>query len=250
MTTEDSKSVLVACGGEFYNSGLGPILAEAGHSARLVRDKDELTAAFKGELAGLDLIIVDLDMPDIGGARVFAWFKKKGVLEKCPVLALIDADITARTLGQLKKLGAAGIISKTFTPEHIAYSIKRLLFQEKVEKRAAARVPVSIPSDFTIGDNRYTGTLLNISSTGVFLHSAAELLIGARLNLLFSLPGFNRVLNLKGVVMWSTRPSVGKSIFGGSGIMFTAVSGEDQLVLDDFIGMEVKRLGLEGDASR
>jgi len=247
MSTKDSKSVLVAVAGEFYEARLGPILAEAGHSVRVVKDKKELTGAFKGDPAGFDLIILDLDMPEVGGMGVFAWLKEKGVLGKSPVLALIDADITARTLGQLKNLGAAGIISKTFTQEHIAYNIKRLLFQEKVEKRAAARVPVSLPLDFTVGDNRHTGTLMNISSTGIFLQSGTELLIGARLNLLFSLPGFNRVLNLKGVVMWATRPSVGKALFGGSGIMFTAVSEEDQKVLDDFIALEVKRLGLEVD---
>jgi len=247
MSTKDSKSVLVAVAGEFYEASLSPILAEAGHGARLVTDKDELTGAFKEDPAAFDLIIVDLDMPEIGGVRVFQWLKEKGVLGKCPVLALIDAEITARTLSRLKNLGAAGIISKTFTQEHIAYSVKRLLFQEKVEKRAAVRVPVSIPLDFTVGDNRHTGTLMNISSTGIFLQSGAELLIGARLNLLFSLPGFNRVLNLKGVVMWATRPSVGKALFGGSGIMFTTVSEEDQKIIDDFIALEVKRLGLEVD---
>ncbi|GMR04985.1 MAG: hypothetical protein BMS9Abin23_0908 [Thermodesulfobacteriota bacterium] len=245
MTLKEPKKIIVATDSAFYRDRLYPILDEAGYSVGFAGDKDEVKDTLKKEPEGIDLLVLDMETPGVEGFGVIAFLMKKGLLERCPVLALTETEITARLLGRVKKLGAAGLITKSFAPEHIIYSVNRLLFREKVDKRVAPRVPVSIPLDFTVGEAMHTGALLNLSATGVFLHATDELLIGTRLRLLFSLPGFNRVLNLKGVVMWSTRPSVGKTRYGGSGVMFTSVPEEDRKVMDEFISLEVERLGLD-----
>jgi hypothetical protein len=68
---------------------------------------------------------------------------------------------------------------------------------------------------------------------------------GSSLMLKFSLPGSDRVFDLRGVVRWSTSPGAAKNFLGGAGVMFTSISDEEKEVLKLFVEGEIKKLVLD-----
>jgi CheY-like chemotaxis protein len=250
MITKDSRNILIADDSVFFRAKLSDILVEAGHKVRFAKDGRELISEVKIDSNGIDLLILDLQMPDIDGFGVLQWIADEGLSGAFPVLVITGVYEPGEIMDRLRSLGASGLMTKGLTPEQIIFRVNRLLFPEKVAQgQPRMRVPVSLPVDYMLGDMTRTGFLLNISETGTFLHTKAELLPGALLRLLFSLPGSERVLDLKVIVKWSTAEVAKKTLFGGYGLMFTSVSADDLEYIKAFVSAEAKRLGLEEEHS-
>lgn len=246
MITKDSKNILVADDSVFFRTKLSDILVEAGHKVRFAKDGRELISEVKIDSSSIDLLILDLQMPDIDGFGVLQWMAEQGLRGAFPVLVITGVYEPGEVMDRLRSLGASGLMTKGLTPEQIIFRVNRLLFPEKAAQgQPRTRVPVSIPVDFILGDMTRTGFLLNISETGTFLHTKAELLTGALLRLKFSLPGSERLLDLKAIVKWSTNDVAKKTLFGGYGLMFSSISAEDNEVIRSFVLAEAKRLGIE-----
>lgn len=246
MITKDSKSILIADDSLFFRTKLSDILVEAGHKVRFAKDGKDVISEIRIDSGGIDLLILDLQMPIVDGFKVLDWINDNGFRNRFPVLAVTGVYEPGTVIERVRALGAAGLVTKGFTPEQIVLRINRILFPDKVtERKPPPRVAVSVPADFTVGDVTSTGFLLNVSEGGAFLHTKTELLSGTMLNIKFSLPGIGRVFEARGRVQWSTGEAAAKTLFGGSGIMFTAIPDEDKEVLKQFVAAEVKRLGLE-----
>ncbi|MBI5344088.1 MAG: response regulator, partial [Deltaproteobacteria bacterium] len=242
------KSILVADDSLFFRTKLSDILVEAGHKVRFAKDGREVINEVRIDAAGIDLLILDLQMPDIDGFGVLKWIKENGHAGKFPVLAVTGVYEPGGVLERLKELGASGLMTKGFTPEQTIFRVNRILFPEKAAgdgRKQTERVPLSVPVDFTVGDLTRTGFLLNISETGTFLHTKFEILTGTVVRLKLSLPGSSRVIDAKGIVRWTTAEVAGKTLFGGSGIVFNSVSADDRELIKGFVASEVKRLGLD-----
>jgi len=139
------------------------------------------------------------------GFEVLSWIDENGYKEKFPVLVVTGVYDPLEVMGKLRDMGVARLISKAYTPEHINFMVNNVLYSDLAaagQKRA--RIPVSIPVDFTVGDRSYSGFILNISDNGVFLHTKEELLTGSLLHLSFSLPDSDKVIKIPGIVRWST----------------------------------------------
>ncbi|HLC18930.1 MAG TPA: response regulator [Thermodesulfobacteriota bacterium] len=245
MITKDSKTILVADDSIFFRTKLSDMLVEAGHKVRFAKDGREVINEIKIDSEGLDLLILDLQMPDMDGFEVLKWINDNGHRDSFPVLVVTGVYEPTEVMDRLKELGAAGLMSKAFTPEHTIFMVNRTLFSEKASHGVhRIRVPVSIPMDFHVGENRHTGFLLNISENGVFLHTKVELLTGSVVQLKFSLPGYEKVFEVKGIVRWTTTEVANKTLFGGSGVMFTSVDPADYELIKEFVIKEGKRLGL------
>ncbi|MBI2412541.1 MAG: response regulator [Deltaproteobacteria bacterium] len=247
MITKDSRNVLVADDSVFFRTKLSDILVEAGHKVRFAKDGRELINEVRIDSNGIDLLILDLQMPDIDGFGVLKWLNENGYRGKFPILALTGVYEPGNIVEKLKELGASGLMTKGYTPEQIIFRVNRTLFPDKASKGISReRVPVSIPVDFILGDLARTGFLLNISESGAFLHTKAELLTGAMLRLKFSIPNAGKVIDLKCIIKWSTSEVASKTLFGGYGLMYTSVTDEDQEILRDFIANESRKLA-EGE---
>ena len=80
---------------------------------------------------GIDLLILDLQMPEVDGFGVLDWLKSSGHGGKFPILVMTGAyDATTQLLEKLKSLGASGYMSKDMSPEQIISRVNRFLFQE------------------------------------------------------------------------------------------------------------------------
>ncbi len=248
MITKDSRSILVADDSIFFRTKLSDILVEAGHKVRFARNGKEVLEEIRIDSAGLDLLILDLQMPDTDGFEVLKWMSDNGYAGKFPVLVITGAYEPVNVMEKLRSYGASGLMTKGYTPEQIVFRVNRVLFPDKAASgKPRERVPVSIAVDFSVGDTKQTGYMLNISETGAFLHTKAELPTGAMLHLKFSLPGTDHLIDVKGVAKWSTSEVANKTLFGGYGIMFTSVSDADLEVIKGFVARELKKIGLHNE---
>lgn len=247
MITNDSKNILIADDSVFFRTKLSDILVEAGHYVRFAKDGREVLNEIRIDSKRLDLLMLDLQMPDIDGFGVLKWLNENGFKGKFPVLVITGVYEPVHVMERLREFGATGLMTKGSTPEQIIFRVNRILFPEKVQHGSPReRVPVSLPVDFVLGEAVRTGFLLNLSDTGTFLHTKADLLVGSLIRLKFTLPNTGgRLLDLKGIVKWSTNDVASKTLFGGYGVMFTSFTEEEQAALKEFVSSEIKRLGLD-----
>lgn len=244
MITKDSKIILIADDDPFFRAKISDIIVEAGHKVRLARDGTEAINEVISAKGTLNLILLDLQMPSLDGFGVLKWMHDNGHRAKPPALVITGIDQPWNATDTLKKLGAAGLIAKTFTPEELIFRVNKVLFSEKALHGAPRqRVPVSLTADFFVGADKYQGTILNLSESGIFLHTPVELLTGAMLNIKFSLPGNDEAIEAKGLVRWTTGQNAAKTFFGGCGIMFTVIASQYHEALREFVSAELKRLG-------
>lgn len=245
MITKDAKTIIIADDSEFFRIKLSDVLTEAGHRVRIVKDGAELIKEIRINSTGIDMIFLDLQMPNIDGFGVLEWINDNGLRGKFHILAITGVYDITEVAGRLKELGAEGLITKAFIPEEVVFRVNRILFPHKVAQRGEPRIPVSLPVDFSVGEVSSTGYLLNISESGLFLHARKTLFPGTNLHIRFTLPGSDRLLSIKGVVKWCTQMSGEKSLFGGAGIQFIHPAPDDQKIIREFVHAELKKMGLE-----
>src|SRR3954453_3451639 len=93
-----------------------------------------LEAIERLSLAHFDLMVLDLNMPDVGGIEVLEFVRGQDRLRSLPVLIVTtrgDDDSRERVL----RAGATAFLAKPFTPEAIIAEVRRLL-PEPAESRA------------------------------------------------------------------------------------------------------------------
>jgi uncharacterized protein (TIGR02266 family) len=243
MITKDSKYLLVADDSLLLRTKISDILVEAGHRVKVAKNGKEVIEEVRIGANGIDLLILDLQMPEVDGFGVLDWIKNSGHGGKFPILAMTGAYEATRILEKLKSLGASGYMSKGMSPEQIIFRVNSFLFPNKSGGRPKNdRVCTSIPVDFMIGERSLTGHMLNASEGGVFLYSKVKIPQGTELKLKFSLPGYGRIMVVKGNVQWSSDKTASGSIFCGHGVKFSSISMEDRKDLIDFIAHESARL--------
>ncbi|TAN64000.1 response regulator [bacterium] len=246
MIAKVSKRILIADDSVFFRTRLSDIFVEAGHRVRFAKDGQEVINEIKLNPNGIDLLVLDIQMPHVDGFGVLKWINENGFKGKFPVLAVTGVYEPVDVMNRLKRLGASGLVTKGFTPEQMIFRVNNILFPERsVEGAPRLRVPVSLPADFTVGDITRTGYILNISETGVFLHTKTDFLTGTNMLLKFSVPGSDKVISAKCVVKWTTVEVASQTLFGGSGIMFNSLSEDGQRIVREFVEAERKRLGMD-----
>lgn len=80
----------------------------------------EVIAAFKP-----DLVMLDWMMPGLDGPTLFRHMKQRPETQSLPVV-FITAKASARDLEELKGLGAAGAISKPFSPKDLPEQLRAI----------------------------------------------------------------------------------------------------------------------------
>ena len=77
-------------------------------------------------LAGYDLVVLDLNMPDVGGIEVIEFVRSQDQLRALPILVVTTrGDDTSKT--RVLEAGASGFLAKPFAPPQILSEVRRLL---------------------------------------------------------------------------------------------------------------------------
>ena len=131
MITKNSKRILVADDSLFFRTMLSEILVEAGHQVKIAKNGKEAIEEVRIGANGIDLLILDLQMPEVDGFGVLDWLRSSGHGGKFPILAITGAyEATTQLLEKLKSLGASGYMSKDMSSEQIISRVDRFLFQK------------------------------------------------------------------------------------------------------------------------
>ena len=236
MHKENSKNIFIANDSLFFRTELSNVLIWAGHNVNYAEKGIAVLDAITNDPEWIDLLILDLQVPDFDGYGALEWLDDNGYTGKFPILVVTGAYETAEEIERLKGLGAAGFISKSLAAEQIIFHVNKLIFADKgANGLYRERLPVSIPVDFSLGNFSSTGTIINISENGAFLYTGVKHEEGTVLDLKFSLPGIDKVLNIKGTLKWVIDGMADQPFLCGYGMAFTAVSKDDQETLGKFI---------------
>lgn len=85
-----------------------------------------LEAIERISLAPMDLVVLDLNMPDVHGLEVLQFIRKQPSLEKLPVIVLTTrGDEDSRAAAH--RHGASLYLTKPFEPSTLAPAVERLL---------------------------------------------------------------------------------------------------------------------------
>jgi two-component system, chemotaxis family, chemotaxis protein CheY len=77
-------------------------------------------------LAGFDLVVLDLNMPDVGGVEVIEFVRSQDHLRRLPILVVTTrGDDASRS--RVMDAGASAFLAKPFAPPQILEEARRLL---------------------------------------------------------------------------------------------------------------------------
>jgi two-component system, chemotaxis family, chemotaxis protein CheY len=95
-------------------------------SLRFTQAASGLEAIEQLSLKPFDLVVLDLNMPDIGGVEVVEFIRGQDRLSTMPILIVTTrGDDGSRT--RVMAAGASRYMTKPFTPEQIAVEVRSLL---------------------------------------------------------------------------------------------------------------------------
>lgn len=131
----DSKTILIVEDDLGFAQSLGALLKQAGFQIRIALDGmtglDVLEQSQKNPQASFDLVLMDIQLPDISGHEVIRIARERGF--SMPVIVVSgDSQIDAAILAL--RLGAMDFVRKPIEPEILLYAIKRALLQSNLER--------------------------------------------------------------------------------------------------------------------
>lgn len=91
----------------------------AGNTAQIIEARDGQDALEKARTNEIDLVVTDLNMPNMDGQALLKHIKASPKLAHLPVLVITSANNDAREI-ELREMGAFAILGKPVTPPEIA----------------------------------------------------------------------------------------------------------------------------------
>jgi uncharacterized protein (TIGR02266 family) len=222
-----AKTVVVADDTGFVRDRFKTALEDAGHRAIVVRSAVELLARVRADLDRIDLIVLDLRLPNAPGVDLVRAIRRIDG-GRLTILVFSGTITSADEVRDLASLGVAGYINEYSAVQHILPSLAPHLFPDSFNRRVSPRVTLGIPVAYRFGNTIATALTLNLSRGGIAIRTTSPLDPGAVVRVRFRLPGGAREVELAARVAWSDRRV-------GMGLQFEKVDPADQAVIDGFV---------------
>jgi len=221
------KTVLVADDTAFVRDRFQAALEAAGHRAVVVRTGPELMARMRDSSASVDLVLLDLRLPQGRGVELLRNMRR---LEghQPPVVVFSGTIASALEVRELSTLGVAGYVNEYSAVQHILPSIAPHLFPDNFNRRSSPRVALGIPIQYRFGNTIAAALTLNLSHGGVAIRTTSPLEAGTRIRVRFRLPGSGGEIDAEGRIAWSHQRV-------GMGIQFETVDSASQTSIDNFV---------------
>ena len=222
-----AKIVIVADDTAFVRDRFKSVLEGAGHRAVTVSNGNELIARVKLELDKIDLIVVDLRLPQAQGVDLVRRLRKLDPV-KPPIVVFSGTIANAGEVHELAALNVSGYVNEYTALQHILPSLAPHLFPGDFNRRTGPRVVLGIPIAYRFGNNIAAAVTLNISRGGVAVRTTSplekDLVVKAR----FRLPMGKRDIDVESKVAWSDRRV-------GMGFEFLNLNADDQAAIADYV---------------
>jgi uncharacterized protein (TIGR02266 family) len=225
--TVSAKTVVVADDTAFVRDRFKTALEAAGHRAVTVRSAAELLLRLRADLAHIDLLVLDLRLPNANGVEMVRTIRKIDG-GKVPILVFSGTIASADEVRELAALGVAGYVNEYSAVQHILPSLAPHLFPDNYNRRTSPRVVLGIPIAYRFGNTIAAALTLNLSHGGIAIRTTSPLEQDTRARLRFRLPGSKKDMDVEARVAWSDRRV-------GMGMQFEKVDPADQGAIDDFV---------------
>jgi uncharacterized protein (TIGR02266 family) len=222
-----AKTVVIADDTGFVRDRFKAALEEAGHRPIVVRSAVELLARVRADLDRIDLIALDLRLPNAPGVDLVRAIRKidEGRLR---ILVFSGTIASAEEVRELASLGVVGYINEYSAVQHIMPSLAPHLFPDSFNRRGSPRVVLGIPVAYRFGNTIATALTLNLGRGGIAIRTTSPLDPGAAARVRFRLPAGPREIEIEARVSWSDRRV-------GMGLQFEKVDPTDQSAIDQFV---------------
>jgi len=222
-----AKTVVIADDTGFVRDRFKAALEEAGHRPIVVRSAVELLARVRADLDRIDLIALDLRLPNAPGVDLVRAIRKidEGRLR---ILVFSGTIASADEVRELASLGVVGYINEYSAVQHIMPSLAPHLFPDSFNRRGSPRVVLGIPVAYRFGNTIATALTLNLGRGGIAIRTTSPLDPGAAARVRFRLPAGPREIEVEARVSWSDRRV-------GMGLQFEKVDPTDQAAIDQFV---------------
>jgi CheY-like chemotaxis protein len=222
-----SKTVLVADDTAFVRDRFRSAIEDAGHRAITATTAAELLAQVSQLDSRLDLIVLDLRLPDAAGVAVVRDIRKLDD-GRLPILVFSGTVMSADEVRELASLGVAGYVSEYSAVQHILPSIAPHLFPDDFNRRTNPRVVLAVPVACRVRNTISAALTLNLSRAGAAIRTMSPLEAAEKLRVRFRLPGVERDIAADAHVRWSDKRV-------GMGLQFDRVEEVDQGAIDEFV---------------
>jgi uncharacterized protein (TIGR02266 family) len=222
-----TKTVVIADDTAFVRDRFRTAVENAGHRAIVVKSSVELLSRVRADLADVDLLLLDLWLPNTPGVGLVRSIRKidEGRL---PLLVFSGTIARADEVRELATLGVAGYINEYSAVQHILPSLAPHLFPDNFNRRSSPRVVLGIPIQYRFGNTIAAALTLNLSHGGIAIRTTSPLDSGAKIKVRFRMPGSKKDVDAEGHVAWSDRRV-------GMGIQFEIVDPANQTIIDHFV---------------
>ena len=221
------KVVVVADDTAFVRDRFRTAVENAGHKAIAVKSAAELLARVKAERDAIDLIVLDLRLPQIPGVELVRAIRQLDD-GRVPILIFSGTIASADEVRQLATLGVAGYVNEYSAVQHIVPSLTPHLFPDNFNRRRSPRVVLGIPIQYRFGSTIAAALTLNLSRGGIAIRTTSPLESNARIRVRFRMPGSKPDIDAEGRVAWSDRRV-------GMGVRFEKLDAAQQALIDNFV---------------
>ncbi len=145
------------------------------------------------------LVIMDLNMPDLDGAETCRRLKDDPEFFTTPVILTSD-DASPEAMERCRAAGCDAIIAKPLSRQELLLVARRFL---ELADRATPRTNTRVLVHYGIAAEKTSHDYaLNLSTGGLFLETADLLPAGTPLTLEFLIPGVKHMVHCQGQVAW------------------------------------------------
>ncbi|MCK5236233.1 MAG: response regulator [Deltaproteobacteria bacterium] len=242
MITTTGKNILLADDNQLFREKLRGLLHDAGHYVVATFDGMGILNELTKNPTSYNLLIMDMKLPHVDGLSILNWMKRKGLHESLTTICMSENTASDNyTESTVKELGAKKLINKELTHSEVLSEVNSALFTKVLRVDKSQRVPVSLTSRFKLGMGIHEGSILNISTKGIFLKTSRLLPKGSFLKVQFDLPGISTgSLTARCEVMWQTPENFMTSRFFGVGLMFRNLQEKEVEKIGRFVDLKLR----------
>ena len=175
-----------------------------------------------------DLIILNLDTPDMSGETLCSLIREDETLRHVSLIVVCSG--AEEDLERCTQCRANAFVTNPVNPAVLAEEAQQLLH---VAPRNACRIPFSIEFEGTSDKTSFIGSIENLSTSGMFFRSAAELFEGDAITCSFTLPGSRRITVDAEIVRTLRREK--RRVAKGYGAKFTDIGGSSFSAIKAFL---------------
>lgn len=241
MSPKTPKTILVADSDDFFRVRLSEALIQRGHKTKVANEGNEVIKLIENSMNDLDFLVLDHYLPPTDSFWILNWINESSFKDKFPIFILCKEEITDMEVEELKANGADGFMVKNFTYEQISYQIDQVLYRP-VHLRINPRISVSIPARFTYGNRSEESRILNLSEQGLFWYSRIKHKAGTEVMVSFSLPGQDKNMEIKGVVMRYRRMGELNNLFTEVGLQLIEMTEVDKAAMKNFLDVQIQNI--------